>query len=73
MTQITDFLARYPAKDNYKIALEQAQKIRQFIIKSFNLPENQVIATSKGEADPLYPREMEDKIELNNRYELIFK
>ena len=60
-------------RDNYKLALEQAQKIRQFVIKSFNLTENQVIASSKGESDPLYPREMEDKIELNNRYELIFK
>lgn len=60
-------------RDNYVIALEQAQKIRLFLIKSLNLPENQVIALSKGEEFPLYPREQEDKIELNNRYELIFK
>ncbi|MFD2828327.1 OmpA family protein [Leeuwenhoekiella polynyae] len=59
-------------RDNYVLALDQAEKIRLFLIKSLNLPENQVFAYSKGEDDPLYTRDMEDKIKLNNRYELIF-
>ncbi|MEH6656484.1 OmpA family protein [Leeuwenhoekiella marinoflava] len=59
-------------RDNYELALDQAEKIRLFLIKSLNLPENQVFAYSKGEDDPLYTRDMEDKIKLNNRYELIF-
>ncbi len=58
--------------DNYALALDEAKKVREFLIKSLKLPDNQVSAYSNGETEPIYDRDSENR-ELNHRIEIYFE
>lgn len=58
--------------DNYELALDEAKKVRDFLIKSLKLPDNQVSAYSSGETEPIYNRDSENR-ELNHRIEIYFE
>lgn len=58
--------------DNYALALDEAKKVREFLIKSLKLPDNQVSAYSSGETEPIYDRDSENR-DLNHRIEIYFE
>ena len=59
-------------EDNYDFALKEANRVRDFIIKSLKLPDNQVSAYSRGELEPIYNIDSPNR-ELNHRIELYFE
>ena len=59
--------------DNYKIALEWANKVKSFILNDLNLPDYQVSAYSSGENDPIVLNTSEDEGAKNNRIEVIIE
>ena len=66
----TDYIG--DKEDNYMLALDEAKKVREFLIKSLKLPDNQVSAYSSGETEPIYDRDSENR-ELNHRIEIYFE
>ncbi|MAW95346.1 MULTISPECIES: OmpA family protein [unclassified Leeuwenhoekiella] len=66
----TDYIG--DKEDNYLLALDEAKKVREFLIKSLKLPDNQVSAYSSGETEPIYDRDSANR-ELNHRIEIYFE
>ncbi len=66
----TDYIG--DQQDNYILALDEAKKVREFLIKSLTLPDNQVSAYSSGETEPIYEKNSENR-ELNHRIEIFFE
>jgi len=56
---------------NIKLSKERAESVRQYLLQTYGLPQNMVVAQGYGEAQPIAPNDTPDGREKNRR--VVFK